>query len=90
MLGPSARARALALAGTLAVTVAVLLGDVWDTTQVREIRGHAAFAVVLVALAAAVVAAGAGARVVRVHDVAATRKALAVSDAVARSARTSG
>jgi putative inorganic carbon (HCO3(-)) transporter len=59
VLGPSARVRALALAGTLAVTVAVLLGDVWETTQVREIRGHAAFAVVLVALAAAAVAAGA-------------------------------
>ncbi len=41
-------------------------------------------------LAAAVLAAAAGARVVRVHDVAATRKALAVADAVARSARTSG
>jgi dihydropteroate synthase len=38
-------------------------------------------------LAAAVVAAGGGAQIVRVHDVAATRKALAVADAVIRHPR---
>ena len=37
-------------------------------------------------LAAAVLAAHAGARVLRVHDVAATRQALAVADAIARAA----
>jgi dihydropteroate synthase len=40
-------------------------------------------------LAAAVLAAAGGARVVRVHDVAATRRALAVADATRRAARTS-
>jgi dihydropteroate synthase len=41
-------------------------------------------------LAATVLAAAAGARVVRVHDVAATRSALAIADAVARAGRAHG
>jgi O-antigen ligase len=59
VLAPSARLRALSLAGALALAPVVLLGDVWDTTQVRELRDHPAVAVILVALGAGLVAAGA-------------------------------
>src|SRR5262249_53020316 len=41
-------------------------------------------------LAAAALAAARGARIIRVHDVAATRRALAVADAVARAGRVGG
>jgi hypothetical protein len=45
----------------LVLTPVVLAGDVWDTTQMHELRNHPALAVVLVLLAIAVVGAGAAA-----------------------------
>jgi dihydropteroate synthase len=54
------------------------------------LTGASADARLPASLAAAVCAAAHGARVVRVHDVAATRHALAVADAIARSGRLDG
>ncbi len=54
------------------------------------LTGASAHARLPASLAAAVCAAAHGARVVRVHDVAATRHALAVADAITRSGRRDG
>ena len=57
-----------------------LIGELTDASTPAE-RVHGS-------VAAAVLAADRGARILRVHDVAATRQALAVQHAVAEAART--
>jgi len=37
-LAPTARARALGMAGAIVITPVLLLGDIWDTPQFRTIR----------------------------------------------------
>jgi O-antigen ligase len=53
----SARLKALTLLGCVVFTPVLLAIDVWNTSQMRHVRNHAALAVVAVILAVAIVAA---------------------------------
>jgi O-Antigen ligase len=59
VIAPSRRARAMALAGAMILTPAVLLADVWDTAQVQDLRARPGVAAALAALAVASVLVGA-------------------------------
>jgi O-antigen ligase len=54
VLGPTVRARAAAMAGTLILTPVLLIGQIWDTPQFRPVRDHpaASVAAAVVGLAA--------------------------------------
>jgi putative inorganic carbon (HCO3(-)) transporter len=58
-LAPAARVRALAHGAALALTPVVLLADVWDTPEIRDLRDRPGVVAALVVLAVAAVAAGA-------------------------------
>lgn len=57
MLLRASRARALSTLGALVVAPALLVGDIWDTEQVRAVRDHPPVAIAGVALGVVVVAA---------------------------------